>query len=157
MVNRRETQLGIPLNEMLLYLFLYTFQCQFSYTIRSELLRLLRSSGRKAWDLERLYPASRCPFDLLDFSRKIQDDPRDLCSQGREYVHNFYSAGLEQYTPLPKKIWSSVFLGIRVKVPNLLRPSSKHTFSFPCISFIVSCEMYRCSITTSLNPWSLFA
>jgi len=48
---------------------------------------------------------------------------------GREYVHNFYSAGLEQCTPVPKEIWSSVFLGIRVKVPNLLRPGSKYTFS----------------------------
>jgi len=38
-------------------------------------------------------------------------------------MYNFYSAGLEQCTPVPKEIWNSV------KVPNLLRPGSKYTFS----------------------------
>ena len=113
------------------HIYFYIFFSVSSHTIRSELLRLLRTSGRKAWDLERLYPASRCPFDLPDFSRKIQDDRRDLYSQGREYVHNFYSAGQEQ----------CVF-GNHVKVPNLLRPSSKHAFSA-----LVSLG-FLCSITS---------
>ena len=126
MVNRGETQLGIPLNCIFFIRVSVLIHIPLSLTINSSVCRDDRKEGVGTRED---VPCEQSPFDLPRKVGKIEE----TFARRRENIHTIFIqrgyGGVHVYSVKGNTVRGIVFMGINFKLRHLLRSSSKYEFS----------------------------